>query len=153
MVPDAFRRPGAGLPAGLLGWAFAVLVITALPVAVLTPVRILLTLPFLLVAPGAAVVPLLRLRDTAMTFTLVVALSVAVLITVGQIMIYSHAWSPGAALAGLELFVVLGSAAQLVLAHHARPGAERHGLPGPPADPPSVLPPSPLEVECVSPMP
>lgn len=53
--------------------------------------------PFVLVAPGAALVLLLRLHDPATGVTVVLLTGIAVGVLVPSILLYAGAWSPPAA--------------------------------------------------------
>jgi hypothetical protein len=66
-----------------------------------SPVRSVAALWFLLVCPGLAIVRLLRLRDVWAVATLAVAVSIGCDTIVAEAMLYTHTWSPGAALVTL----------------------------------------------------
>jgi uncharacterized membrane protein len=58
------------------------------------PVRALVTIGFLLLVPGLAIVRLLDLPGSLTRFVLAVALSVAVETAGTLVMVYTHTWSP-----------------------------------------------------------
>jgi hypothetical protein len=58
------------------------------------PVRAIVTIGFLLVFPGMAIVRLLGVPGTLTQLVLAVALSVAVETAATLVMVYTHAWSP-----------------------------------------------------------
>jgi hypothetical protein len=76
-------------------------------------IRVPLVVVFALVGPGAAVVPLLRLRDPLGEFTLAVGVSLAADVAVATAMLYAHAWSPEAGLAILALLTLVAAAGQV----------------------------------------
>lgn len=79
-------------------------------------IRIPLVLAFAVLGPGAAVVPLIGLRDPLGEFTLAVGVSLAADVAVASAMLYAHAWAPQR---GLEILVIVTLAAagvQLVTA-------------------------------------
>jgi hypothetical protein len=77
-----------------------------------SPVRTVLTVAFFALAPGLAVVGLLRLSDPWLVAALAPALSLSIGATVGGILSYAGAWSPAAGLAILVAISVLGALAQ-----------------------------------------
>jgi uncharacterized membrane protein len=82
-----------------------------------SPVRTVLTVAFFVLAPGLAVVGLLRLADPWLAAALAPALSLSIGAIVGGILSYAGAWS---ATAGLEILVVisvLGALAQELMAY------------------------------------
>jgi hypothetical protein len=82
-----------------------------------SPVRLGVTLWFLLVCPGMALVRLLALDDAAAELALAVALSIALAAAAGGILLYSGRWSPGTTLAILIAITVTAAAAPLARAH------------------------------------
>jgi len=90
-------RPGGLWPAA----AFAVCAVAAIAGfwGALEPVRPYVVLPFLLVAPGLALVRLLRLGDLATELAVAIGLSLAVNGLAAGIMAYAGAWSAGGTLA------------------------------------------------------
>lgn len=77
-----------------------------------SPVRTVLTVAFFALAPGLAVVGLLRLSDPWLAAALAPALSLAIGAIVGGALSYAGAWSPSAGLAILFAISVLGALAQ-----------------------------------------
>jgi hypothetical protein len=86
------------------GWAEAPLVI-----------RVPLVLAFALLGPGAALVPLLGLRDPLGEFTLVLGASLALDVVVACVLLYAHAWAPRAGLMILALVALAGAGGQLLI--------------------------------------
>ena len=98
-------------PAAILASAMAITAVTLLGLH--TGARALLAVWFLLVCPGMAVVRFLRLPDVWQELTLALALSVALDTLVAGILVYSGAWSPGAAVAILAVISAAGACGQL----------------------------------------
>jgi hypothetical protein len=80
-----------------------------------SPLRPALVLPFLLLAPGMAVVRLLRISDPAAVLMLAVALSLSLAGAVAGTMVYTQTWSPVGGLVGLTAFTLAANAADIVL--------------------------------------
>jgi uncharacterized membrane protein len=85
-----------------------------------SPLRTLLVACFLVVAPGLAVVGLLRLGDPWLQAALVPALSLGIDATVGGLLAYSGQWSPAAAILILVGISVLGAFGQDLAAYRRR---------------------------------
>jgi hypothetical protein len=79
------------VPALLIVWVAAASVFVLLDLQ--SVYRPLVTLSFLLLAPGLAVVRLLRLPDHLLEWSLAIALSLAIGAIVATLFIYVHAWS------------------------------------------------------------
>jgi hypothetical protein len=77
-----------------------------------SPVRALLVVAFFAVAPGLAVVGLLRLADPWLRAALVFGLSLSIDAVVGGILSYAGLWSPVAGLLILVAISVVGAAGQ-----------------------------------------
>ena len=91
------RRQGVALALGLSGWL--VLALTALPgVQGLRPAAVF---AFVLIAPGAALVRLLPLRDPLERVVLAVALSASLATLLAEAAAIGHFWHPTAMLAVL----------------------------------------------------
>lgn len=88
------------------------------------PLRPWLALWFLLICPGMALVPLLRLSDRLVEVVLAVALSIALDTLVAGVFLYAGIWSPEASLATLSGLSLGGVTLQWLLRDAARP---RHG--------------------------
>jgi hypothetical protein len=86
-----------------------------------SPFRVLFGFVFFLIGPGMAWVRLLRLNDALMELTLGVALSIALGVIVGEIMIYFRIWSPQWGLLALICLAMVGINLQVVQAFRARP--------------------------------
>jgi hypothetical protein len=79
------------------------------------PLRPLLTLSFLLVCPGLALVRFLRLEGLLVPALLVVATSIVVDGGVAEVLVFTGRWSPEFALAILIGISVAGAALQVLL--------------------------------------
>ena len=77
--------------------------------------RLWVVLWFLLVCPGMALLPLLRLKQPALEISLGVALSLALDTMVAGIMLYAGLWSPEHGLLVLAGITVSGAVLQVVL--------------------------------------
>lgn len=106
------RQPLA-LPLIVLALAGAVGSVVLLGVG--NPFRSLFVLSYLVVGPGLALVPLVRIGGWP-GLTLAVGLSLALDVLVSTTMIYAGIWSPNATLAVLVLVSLAGAAAQLLTA-------------------------------------
>jgi hypothetical protein len=85
-----------------------------------SPARTLLVVCFLAIAPGLALVGLLRLSDPWLGAALVPALSLSIDAIVGGVLSYAGLWSPAAALLILVALSVIGAVGQDLLPR-ARP--------------------------------
>jgi hypothetical protein len=88
-----------------------------------SPLRTLLVVWFLAVAPGLAVVGLLRLRDPWLEVALVPALSLSIDVIVGGILSYTRLWSPAAGILILVAISVAGAFVQDVVPRRPKPGS------------------------------
>jgi hypothetical protein len=106
------RRTGPHLPLAIVGAACLVVLLAV--VQVHSPLRVVLVLVFLLVAPGLAYVPLLGLRDPVLELVLAVGVSIAfeTLLVTGQV--YAGLWSPTGSLVLVAVLAACGAAAQLL---------------------------------------
>lgn len=75
----------------LLGWAVAASVFVLLDIA--SPLRAIITLSFLLIAPGMALVRLFQLDEPVLEISLSLALSLALAAIVAMLSLYANAWS------------------------------------------------------------
>lgn len=91
--------------------ALALLVVVAAGAG--APLRPLIAVWFLLVCPGLALTPLLRLGDLWAELTVVLALSVTLDLLVATAVMYAGAWSPGLIAAVLVAISLAGAALQL----------------------------------------
>ncbi len=80
-----------------------------------SPPRTLLVVCFLAIAPGLALVGLLRLRDPWLAAALVPALSLSIDVIVGGLLSYTGLWSPAAALLILVTLSVIVAVGQDLL--------------------------------------
>jgi len=78
-----------------------------------SPLRTLLAVWFLLVCPGLALAPLVRLSDALGTATVAIALSIALDMIVAAALLYAGVWSPVAAFMILATITLAGAARQL----------------------------------------
>lgn len=77
---------------------------------------------FLLVCPGLAFIPLLRLPSRAVEWTLAVALSLALGVLVSEALVLARAWTPEGGLSCLIALSLSGAGLQLVrIGWEARP--------------------------------
>jgi uncharacterized membrane protein len=106
-------------PVASAGLALAVLAVVVAELD--SPLRPALVLPFLLLAPGMAVVRLLRIPDSAAVLMLAVALSLALAGLVAGTMVYTGTWSPVGGFVGLTLFTLAGNVADVVMFVRKKP--------------------------------
>ncbi|HEY7074339.1 MAG TPA: hypothetical protein VH418_03175 [Solirubrobacteraceae bacterium] len=86
-----------------------------------SPARTLLVVCFLAIAPGLAVVGLIRLTDPWLEAALVPALSLSIDAIVGGVMSYTGLWSPAAAILVLVALSVAGAFGQDLGRRELRP--------------------------------
>lgn len=125
IAPESTRVWPITIALSALGLEFAILVGEP------SPLRLLLTLWFLLVCPGIAWIRLLRLGDQWVTLTLGVALSIALDIIVSGAMMYAGLWNPEASLGLLIGITVVAVALDIGMAlreHARRPASGTAGL-------------------------
>ena len=79
-----------------------------------SPARALLTLWFLLVCPGMAFVPLLKIERRLIALTIAVSLSVAIDTTVALTMLYAGEWSAAWGVISVIAIGVCGALLQVV---------------------------------------
>jgi len=84
------------------------------------PVRAVIALGFLLIGPGMAFVPLLRLQHTSYTVVSAVGLSLALDLIVAMAVLYSGFWSPVLILEILIALSLIGALCQVLLWHSTR---------------------------------
>jgi hypothetical protein len=90
------------------------------------PLQPLIAFWFLLVCPGMAFVPLLRLPGGLTALTLALALSIALDTLVAETMVLTRTWSPAGALGVLIGISMVGAVCQLIAARRA--GRRRRAL-------------------------
>jgi hypothetical protein len=110
-------------PAAIIASGSAATVATLLDLH--TAARAPLAFWFLLVCPGMALIRLLRLADPWQELTLALALSIALDAMVAGVLVYSGAWSAGAAVAILAGISLAGALGQL---WRARPRPSSSGV-------------------------
>jgi uncharacterized membrane protein len=79
------------------------------------PIRPAIIFCFLLLCPGMAFIPLLRLRDRLTELTLAVALSLALDTAVAETMVLTKQWSPQVGLVVLISISLVGAALQIIM--------------------------------------
>ena len=84
------------------------------------PVRAVVTLGFLLICPGMAYIPLLRLQQPVYAVILAVALSLALDLLVATAVLYGGWWSPALILSILIVLSLIGALAQVVVWYNSR---------------------------------
>jgi len=115
--------PPSDAPLGPLGgyWRIAVIGVLLVPTFALSavsdvhsldPVRATVTLAFMAVGPGMALMGLLRLDDLLLELSLALALSLVLETIVAMAMLLLNHWVPAAGLAVLEILTVIGVLAQ-----------------------------------------
>lgn len=100
-------------PVASAGLAVAVLAVVIADLD--SAVRPALVLPFVLLAPGMAVIRPLRIPDPAAVLMFAVALSLALAGLVAGTMVYTGTWSPVGGLVGLTLFTLAANVADVVV--------------------------------------
>ena len=106
--------------------ASAVAICLAVMCGVLPAVRVMLTLWFLLVCPGMAVIQLLRISDRSSEFALAVACSLGIESLLATTMVYAGLWSPLSGLALLIGISVIGAILQIVVSYRLERRNEVH---------------------------
>jgi hypothetical protein len=109
---SALRRHWLALTVAIGALAAAAVSLGDAPLAIRVPVVFV----FAILGPGAAVVPLLGLRDPLGEFALAIGVSLAADVAVGTTLLYAHAWSPQAGLAILVVVALAAAGAQIVTA-------------------------------------
>jgi hypothetical protein len=99
--------PGEALVLVSIAAAWLAVGVAGVPV----PVRVMATFWFLLACPGFAGLRVLQFRNPAILATLSLAASIGIDTVLAEIMLYTHTWSPGAAVAGLAGFSLAALAA------------------------------------------
>ncbi|CCF82884.1 hypothetical protein [Nitrolancea hollandica] len=84
-----------------------------------SPLRPAITLWFLIVCPGMALVRLLRLRDGVTEWAIAIALSLALETGVNEIMLYTGRWAPEWSLLAVMTITLLAVIPQLPVLHRA----------------------------------
>lgn len=102
-------------PAVILFSAVAVVIVVF--GGVTSPLRPLVAFWFLLVCPGMAFIPLLRLTESFAEWTLAIALSLALDAIVAGTMLYAGMWSPNFGLTILISISMIGAVLQVLVAY------------------------------------
>jgi hypothetical protein len=84
---------------------------------IVTPLRPVIALWFLLIIPGLAFVRLLQIGEYFIEIPLALALSLAIDAIVAGVMLYAGAWSPKGILAVLLWVSIVGAVLQVIEAH------------------------------------
>ena len=95
---------------------FAASTVLAAVVDASSAVRAAAVVTFVMVAPGYALVRLLRLDDPLLEAAVGVAASIALAVVVSTVALYGDVWSPTAVLVALAVIAVGAAMAELVLA-------------------------------------
>jgi hypothetical protein len=95
-------------------------VATIAVVVVNSPLRPALVLPFLVLAPGMALVRLLRIPDPIAVIMLAIAISLALGGVVAGTMVYTGTWSPVGGLLGLTLFTFAVNVTDVVVSSRSK---------------------------------
>jgi hypothetical protein len=98
---------------GVTLWGAAAAILYSIHVSPLYRAPVSLT--FLLVCPGLAIVRLIRVPDTLLQLMLAIALSLALDVLVPSLLLYSGAWSPMWALIILVALAVTAAAAETAM--------------------------------------
>lgn len=108
-------------PLIIVGSAIAVASVTFVPALsnLSTGLRLCVTLWFLLICPGMAFIPLLRLSNASGEWTLAIAISLALDTLVAEFMLYTERWSPPSILLILICLSLIGLLLQLLLLRQA----------------------------------
>lgn len=105
----------------------ALLAVTSVVAGFGAPLQPLLVGWFLLVCPGMAFVPLLRVGSPLLELALGAAVSIGLGVVVGQVMVFTDMWSPLGGLLALSVVTVGGAVVQLVVAGVFRPAVVERG--------------------------
>lgn len=105
----------------IIGSAIAVAGVTFIPALanLSTGLRLCVSLWFLIICPGMAFVPLLRLSNAGDEWTLAIAISLALDTLVAEFMLYTERWSPPSILLILICLSLIGLILQLLLLRQA----------------------------------
>jgi len=93
-------QPGEALVLVSLAFAWLAVTVPGTPMAIRLP----MTFWFVLACPGFAALRLLQFRNPGILATLSLAASIGIDTVLSEVMLYTHTWSPGAAMAGLAGF-------------------------------------------------
>jgi hypothetical protein len=103
--------------------ALAVAAVAVMLVPAGDGIRIVAVLPFLVLAPGLSLIPLLRLGDRLAELVLGVALSLSLDLLVAQVMVYADGWRPEAGVVAIAGICLCGVALQPANTAERRDGA------------------------------
>ena len=105
-----------------LGWSGAVVAIAVGFIAIATAVpldaswRVAAAVVFVLLAPGASLVPLVGLRDTGIELALVIPLSITTLILTAVALFYTNTWTPDRVFGALVGICALALSCRVIVA-------------------------------------
>lgn len=105
LQPPSPARTTRRLTAALLA-ALTVATATLTLLGMDTPIRLYLTVAFVILAPGWAVTAYLHIQEAALTWSVSVAVGVALSIAVAQVMVSAGFWHPWGAMLALEILTV-----------------------------------------------
>ncbi len=108
-------------PLIILGAGCAVILMVAADLA--SPLRPILVFGFLFVCPGMAFIRLLHLRDRFAEFMLAVALSLAIVTLVSEILVMMRIWTLQGSLLATVIISSAGAALQLIAAQRSAAAA------------------------------
>lgn len=103
-----------------LGWSGALVAIALVLMGIAEvvpmdgPWRILATVVFVLIAPGASLVPLMGLRDTGVELAMVIPVSIATVILSAVVLFYTNTWTPGTEFATLLAICMVALAGRVI---------------------------------------
>ncbi|MCB0209647.1 MAG: hypothetical protein KDJ52_09970 [Anaerolineae bacterium] len=86
-----------------------------------TPIRPLLTIGFILICPGMALVQFLRLKEPIIEITLAIALSIGISTVLSEVMALGKIWHPEAGLAALIILTIVGSIIRMTQIKNEQP--------------------------------
>ena len=91
--------------------------------------RVIAAVVFVLLAPGASLVPLVGLRDTGVELALVVPLSIATVILTAVTLFYTNTWTPAREFATLVGICAISVAGRVIADIVRRPQTGPEGSP------------------------
>lgn len=79
-----------------------------------SPIRSILTIGFILICPGMALVQFMRLKEPIIELTLAIALSIGISTVLSEVMALGKIWTPEIGLAALIILSIGGAIVQIV---------------------------------------